>query len=248
MLLGTVSTQNMERKENLRAPITWLQTYHYLSECLLPEIAQLIFSFHFDASAIDYTKLLTLIEESCKGPASFVDSIRTLLRSNGASLAAEIFECRFFAHAQISICDIKNERNWTVLHQAAYNGHSDIVKIFLNIAGKKTDELLTMKSDYGYTALHSAAHKGRTDIIKILLNAAGENAWTLMIEQNEWGETALHLSVDNNHIEIVTLLLNAAGNRAHELIAITGFKRKTAFDYASPEIKEIMEKHCQNNQ
>ena len=209
-------------KDNQLASITWTQTYHQLSDLLLPDIMPIIFSFHCYASGIDYANLPDLIKESCRSPLSFMRSIQKLLESDNDHLATEIFE-RGFAHTKVSICNIKSGFNSTVLHFAIGDGCPKIVAIILTIAGDNKWELLTAKSIInGYTALHCVATQGS----KI------EGLFVIPTQIN---------------IEMATLLLDAAGKRAQELMDI-GKGGITAFKIASPEIKEVMKTYRQTNQ
>lgn len=168
LLCMAATTQSMEpQKNNQLSPITWAQTYHHLSELLLPELMPLIFSLHLYASDIDYKNLPTLIEKSCESPKSFVDSVDIFLKSGHYTLVAEIFE-RSFAHTKVSICDIKDKYNWTVLHQAVACNHPNIVKIILNIAGDKKWKLLTTQKVNGHIALYYAIYMGHIEIVNLL--------------------------------------------------------------------------------
>ena len=119
LLCSATVAQCMEPQED--KPITFAQIYHRLAEFLNPDVMPLIFSFHLDASGIDYVNLPALIKESCKGAEACVKTMNTLLKPENHTLVAEIFE-RGFAHEKVSICDIKDARNgWNVLHEASGN-------------------------------------------------------------------------------------------------------------------------------
>ena len=96
-----------------------------------------------------------------------------------------------------------------------------------------------------YILLHTTIIQ---EIVKLLLNAAGNNAWTLLTTKSNDGDTALHNAAYNNHPDIVELLLNTAGNNAQEFMDIQNCEKKTAFDYATPQAKEVMEKYRKNIQ
>jgi hypothetical protein len=233
--------------ENQPAPITWAQTYYHLSTFLHPDVIPLIFAFHLDVSGIDYANLPDMIQRSSKNPASFVEYIQTLLKSGNYNFVAELLE-RGFARAKVSICDTKNEGNWTVLHDASCDMCLETVKIVLHLAGNNTWKLLTTKDTNGETAFHCAAYWGRADTITLLLKAAGNNSWELLATKNNYGWTALHYSACCNKAETVTLLLKAADDNAQELMAIINNQGKTAYDIANLETKKIMEQYPKNNQ
>jgi hypothetical protein len=244
LLCITATAQCMEEppKNNQLSPLTWSQTYHHLSKLLLPELMPLIFSQHCYASGIDYADLPALIKKSCESPLSFIQSIKTLLESGNDVFATEIFE-RGFAHTQVSICDIKDRDNWTVLHRASSCEYPNVVKIILHIAGDKTWKLLITKSHHGNTSLHYAG--GSAEIVSLLLNAAGDNVWTLLATKDISGDTALHYAAFYDKPEMVKLLLNAAGHKAQELMAMPSRNGKTAFYKANPKTKEFMQQYLQ---
>ncbi len=256
LLCITATAQSMEpQADNQLVPITWAQTYHHLSEFLVGDIVQLIFSFHLDLNGIDYVKLPALIKESCQEPYSFVQSVNTLLKSDSPTLATEIFE-RGLHHLKVSICDIKARNNWTVLHEASFAGHLEVVKIILHITGDKTLELLPIRAKYGNTPLHYAAMYNYIEIAELLLKAAGSNAWKLLTIKDIDGWTVLHVAAYNDYTKFITLLLDAAGDKAQELIEMDmqsiidmqSIERNTAFDHALSTAQEVMQKYLKDNQ
>lgn len=209
LLCGAEIAQSMEQKENQLAPIVWSHMYHHLAKFLVKDAVQLIFSFHLYASDIDYAKLPILIKKSSKTLGSFMESVNTLLKSGNATLAAEIFECGF-AHASISILDIRDWDRWTVLHSAAWSSkNSNVVKTILNIAGNKTWELLTTKDNQSWTPLHYAANHGYPEVVKSLLDAASNRVQELMTIQNKHGQTALEVA----HSDIKELMATYRHNK-----------------------------------
>jgi len=266
------------------SPITLPQTYLHLSEILLPEIAQHIFSLQLHASNVNFAELTLLIEQNYKRSYRILPSIRTLLNSCGHDLATGIFK-QALSHAKISICDIKDERDWTPLHQATDNGHIKIIKLLLEIAGDRTWSFITAQDKINnWSVLYLAACKGQTEICELLIKAAGDKAWSLIADEHEtalhvavssnwqdvakllintagdraWmlitarnnvldGYTALHDAAERGHTEMVKLLLDTAGNNAQEFIDMLNDHKKTAFDIATPEVKEIMKKYMVSN-
>jgi hypothetical protein len=98
----TATTHSMEHKDNQLTPITFVQTYYHFSHFLVADVVKLIFSFHLDASGVDYENLPALIKEDYKNPIAFVLSINTLLKSNKKNqFAVELFK-HFFHRTEIS--------------------------------------------------------------------------------------------------------------------------------------------------
>ena len=251
LLCITATTQGMEPEDNnLLAPITWAQTYHGLSELLLPELMPLIFSFHLYTSGIDYEKLPTLIKDSYESPSLFIKLVDTLLKLGNDTLVTEVLECGF-THTNVSIYDIQRRSDiddksaWTVLHSAAIHGNLEAVKLILKFADKQT----WIRPDEHHTlVLNWAARRNYPKIVvNLLLDATDETVWTLLTTKDSCGNTALRYAATGSHSEIVKLLLNAAGKRAQEFMAIRNNGGKTAFYIASPEVKEVMKKYYQNN-
>ena len=171
---------------------------------------------------------------------------------------------------KISICDIKDDCNRTVLHSSFAS--TEDLKLFLQIAGDDTWKLLTTQtkfpsnrssekcffqkwSIFGQTPLHFATEQNfYLASIKLLLDAVGDNVSTLLFMQNDCKETALHCAVkhndllDCNNIKIVRLLLDTAGDHLQDFMNILNKDGKTAFDIATPEVKAIMLPYMQNNQ
>lgn len=52
-----------------------------------------------------------------------------------------------------------------LLHQAAYNGNINEVRLLLNV---KTD--INIKDKKGFTALHFAVYSGHLDVVKLLIS------------------------------------------------------------------------------
>lgn len=256
LLCITATAQSMEPGDNNQlAPITFAQTYYRFSEFLHPDVVPLIFSFHLDLNGIDYEGLPALIKDSCKGPKSFVKSVKKLLKPYKYNLATEIFE-RGLHHLKVSICDIKARNNRTVLHEASFAGHLEVVKIILHITGDKTLELLPIRAKYGNTPLHYAAMYNYIEIAELLLKAAGSNAWKLLTIKDIDSWTVLHVAAYNDYTKFITLLLDAAGDKAQELIDMDmqsiidmqSIERNTAFDHALSTAQEVMQKYLKDNQ
>ncbi|MGO0306084.1 ankyrin repeat domain-containing protein [Endozoicomonas acroporae] len=70
-----------------------------------------------------------------------------------------------------SLAKDKDNYGCTALHFAARDGHTDIVKVLLDIDRSYHLNLAVDIDNYGYTALHFAARDGHTDIVELLLAA-----------------------------------------------------------------------------
>jgi ankyrin repeat protein len=97
----------------------------------------------------------------------------------------------------------------TALHIAAYNGHTQSVRLLLtrtiNIDAQTNDE------DGRQTALHNAAFQGHAAIAQLLM-MAGANCQL----RNAAGHTPLHEAVFSGNAEIVTLMLDGFVNLLDE--------------------------------
>lgn len=182
------------------SPMSLPQTYHQLANLLLPDIAQHIFLLQLKESGVDLAELPKLIEQSCKNPTDLVLLINLILSTCGYELAAELFE-RYFPHATISICDIKDNLEWTPLHVALYCDPESVnienmVKILIKIAGSHTWKLLSARSIFGKTALHHATRHtvNNAKVIPFLLAVAGDNAQDFIAMQSNNGQTAFEQS------------------------------------------------------
>ena len=121
-------------------------------------------------------------------------------------------------HSNLSICDISNDYGKTVLHSATTEGHIKDTILFLEVAGDKVWNLLTAQ-------INKQTPCPRT------------------IDQ-----TALHYAAERGRVEFVKLFLDAASDNAQVLINIRDANGKTAFDIATPKVKEVMLPYLQNNQ
>ncbi|XP_071150121.1 uncharacterized protein [Mytilus edulis] len=89
-----------------------------------------------------------------------------------------------------------NNQNWngsTALHDAAWNGRTEIVRLLID---RGID--INLPNNDGSTALHNAAWSGQTEIVRLLIDRG-----TNISLQNENGSTALHLTALNEQTDIV---------------------------------------------
>ncbi|KAK3529075.1 hypothetical protein QTP70_016513 [Hemibagrus guttatus] len=85
---------------------------------------------------------------------------------------------------------------WSCLHQAAYKGHTEIVKFLVNVCS------LEVVDDYGITPLFVAAQYGHHQCLEILVNA-GAN---VNCQANDMA-TPLLIAAQEGHLSCVELLL-----------------------------------------
>ncbi|VVS91826.1 ankyrin repeat domain-containing protein [Desulfoluna spongiiphila] len=91
---------------------------------------------------------------------------------------------------------VRTKDNWSPLHGAAMNNHSDIVKILADYGAD-----VNLKNCNGNTALHGASHCGYINVVKVLL-ASGADPKIL----NNKGRSALEIAEWHGHAEIANLL------------------------------------------
>lgn len=122
------------------------------------------------------------------------------------------------------------------LHQAADNGHVEILKVLL--AQPDAKHFLNRFDDnwLGYTPLHMAVMANHPDAVRLLI-AAG--AAVDANDEPHIGDTALRRAVETNHEAIVLILLKAGANPD-----IPGWMWISARDKAAdstPEIRRLID-------
>ncbi|XP_072304804.1 ankyrin repeat and SOCS box protein 3 [Eucyclogobius newberryi] len=111
--------------------------------------------------------------------------------------------------------DVKDNRGWTCLHEAAAQGHKGCVREILRAAAASSLDLHTFvnsQTHEGETPVFLAAQNGRLSVVKILL----KNKANMNLQNNDLS-CPLYTAVDRGHTEIVALLLlkGAEVNRSH---------------------------------
>jgi hypothetical protein len=132
--------------------------------------------------------------------------------------------------------EVRDDRNWTPLMVAAFNGNLDFTKLLIQCGAR-----ISAQDKNGYAALHWAAYNGHVEIIKLLIekeaepNLQSQFGWTALMQAATRGHliacaylifrgadvnmttsdgwTSLHKAANNGHIEIVKLLLAKGANR-----------------------------------
>ncbi|KAL9100948.1 MAG: hypothetical protein Q9187_009299, partial [Circinaria calcarea] len=97
------------------------------------------------------------------------------------------------------------------LHLASQAGHSDLVKILLNLGCDIDSPVLKTKM----TALMLAAQSGRVAVISVLLEAGASQD---VVDSNGW--TALHHACYNGHLEIIRILDHSCLDRMKQVATL----------------------------
>ncbi|MDR1139750.1 MAG: ankyrin repeat domain-containing protein [Rickettsiales bacterium] len=128
-----------------------------------------------------------------------------------------------------TINNIQYNRKLTLFHIAAFNGHLDTVKYFVN--AKNVD--VNIADNHGNTALHLAALNGKLDTVQYFV---GEKDVDINKTDNK-SDTALHLAAEHGHTKIVKALLDARADPS-----LKNKEGKTPRDLATDEnVKQLLE-------
>lgn len=95
------------------------------------------------------------------------------------------------------------EWGWTPLHQAAYDGELEIVRLLLEKGASPIPPL----DKEGRTPLHLAAAQDKADVVQLLLSADID----LDAQAND-GKTPLDMAAEGNCVDVVILLIEAGAN------------------------------------
>ncbi|VDI65891.1 Hypothetical predicted protein [Mytilus galloprovincialis] len=113
---------------------------------------------------------------------------------------------------------IKSASGWSVLHEACFEGHTNIVRLLITANVKLND-----KAKFGSTPLHLACEKGHYETVKCLLDLNGDKTKSRVdtTVKDTHGNSASRVAFLNQHTEIKKLLtdhgINEAEQRRHSM-------------------------------
>ena len=145
----------------------------------------------------------------------------------------------------LQLLSIKNNCGETLLHWAAFKGHTEIVNKILSAFGDDRErllQLLSIQDNNGNTPLHTAAIKDHTEIVNKILSAFENDMASIMqllsIKSN-LGDTPLHVAAINGHTEIVEMIINKLSPaEALQLLYETNNDGRNVYEY-SEEIRHL---------
>lgn len=113
-----------------------------------------------------------------------------------AAGAKDLKAISIFLRCNINI-DTCDERGWTPLTFASYNGSFDLVNLVIKLGAN-----INIRDNGGFTPLHWAAFNGHTEVIKhLIIKGAEVNAHSL----RDW--TPLMMAAMNGHVKACAALL-----------------------------------------
>jgi hypothetical protein len=144
-----------------------------------------------------------------------------------ASAAKDLKAIGLFLHCNINI-DTCDERGWTPLFLASFNGNLELAKLFLEFGAN-----VNLKDNGGFTPLHWAAFNGHAHIIKhfVTHNSAEINTRSL----RDW--TPLMMAAMNGHLSACSALI--ASGAETSLVSSHGWTalQKASFNHHVPVIR-----------
>ena len=96
---------------------------------------------------------------------------------------------------------------WTVLHDAAYFGHLNVVAYYTGILDNPNPGV-SNDDNRGWTPLHHAAQRGHLEVVKHFCNLLEDKN-----PSDDNGFTPLHSAARNGHIDIVKYLVQFLDNK-----------------------------------
>jgi ankyrin repeat protein len=132
---------------------------------------------------------------------------------------------------------VEVNRRWCALHDAAYLGFEEIVRLLLDWGAN-----IDARSPSGKSALYFAVSRSKTSVVELLVQRSVDLTWTDRRTQ----QTALHLAVTTGNVSIVLLLL-----RANIDFSVTDKWHRTALALArlrgKDKVVQVLEQHVQQN-
>ncbi len=119
--------------------------------------------------------------------------------------------------------DIKNSDDFTPLHFAAINGHTDIARELVKVGAQK--DVQASEKKRRWTPVHYAAQYGHTEIVKILISSGLDKEIKTI-----FGLTPLHVAAEFGKLEVVEYLLSL--NVGIDIKTVDSNHRMTALHYA----------------
>jgi ankyrin repeat protein len=113
----------------------------------------------------------------------------------------------------------------TILHFAAREGQTEVVKVILeSFSEKDKKELLSMRDIFASTPLHFAAREGQTEVVKMILGSLSEKDKKELLSMRDGagvGYTPLHWAVYNGQTKVVKMILESLSEQdKKELLSI----------------------------
>ncbi|XP_063405743.1 serine/threonine-protein phosphatase 6 regulatory ankyrin repeat subunit C-like [Mytilus trossulus] len=104
---------------------------------------------------------------------------------------------------------IKDEYGWSVLHEACFQGHTNMVRLLITANVKIND-----KTKYGSTPLYLACQNGHYETVNFLLDLNDKKSNNLVDTTVNYddGRSVLHTACFNGHTEVVKLLIEIGLN------------------------------------
>jgi len=154
-----------------------------------------------------------------------------------ATGAKDLKAIGLFLHCDINI-DTCDERGWSPLFFAAFNGNSELARLFMEFGAN-----VNLKDHGGFTALHWAAFNGHANVIKhFVTHNADINAHSL----RNW--TPLMMAAMNGHLSACSALI--ASGAETSLVSSHGWTalQKASYNHHIPVIKlflSLLKDHVQ---
>jgi len=169
----------------------------------------------------------SLLKKGCNVSSSPRHDGWTPLHAASEDGATEIVLALLDAGCDVTItASFNDSRGVLALHQAAQQGHADIVDLLVTIGGCDVDARKSWRHESGISALHLAAEASHVTVVRHLValgadvNAAKSTGWT-----------ALHWAARNGSVVMAEALLRAGAHVDPEVVS--SGERVTPLDMAA---------------